>query len=81
MVLAGSPGTPSGIRLFDVVDVSHAKGGCQRGQTPLARRCQAPWRWRGGQPPLNVGVRRLNGGGGVRPLWMKVPGVLVVGSA
>lgn len=73
MVLAGIPGTPSGIRLFDVADVSRAKGVCQRGQTP--------WRWRGGQPPLNVGVRRLNGGGGVRPLWMKVPGVLVVGSA
>lgn len=26
MVLAGIPGTPSGIRLFDVADVSRAKG-------------------------------------------------------
>lgn len=23
---------------------------------------------------MNVGARRLNGGGGVRPLWKKVPG-------
>lgn len=53
MVLAGIPGTPSGIRLFDVVDVNRAKGvrplwaevpgtfAESRGSGPFECRCQA----------------------------------------
>lgn len=73
MVLAGIPGTPSGIRLFDVVDVSRAKGvrplraevpgtfAESRGSDPFGGRCQSLLR-RGCLTPIFGGAGKMVGG-------------------